>query len=109
MKTNHSFTTNSSTPEKKCKTKRRHLRIELDALKPILATLQNDSCPKCQGFVRTEGGESLSQIVIRCLNCGWQPQYQAPIFQETEETRMWRLLSTQFVSERDWPRIPVTF
>lgn len=92
------------TPQKK---HRLHTRIQLETLRPILAKLQDSQCPKCHGYVRTEAGESLGQTIIRCLNCGWQPHYQAPIIQETEEAKMCRLLTAQFVSECDWSRIPV--
>ena len=92
------------TPKKK---HRLHTRVQLESLRPILANFQGSQCPKCRGYVRTEAGESLSQTVIRCLNCGWQPHYQAPIIQETEESKMCRLLTAQFVSECDWSRIAV--
>ena len=108
MNTKHLTKTDSSqvqeTPKKK---DRLHTRIQLETLRPILAKLQGSHCPKCHGHVRTEAGESLSQTVIRCLNCGWQPHYQAPIIQETEAAKMCRLLTAQFVSECDWSRIPV--
>lgn len=91
------------------KNRRRHTRVQLEALRPIPVSFHNSDCPKCQGYVRTEAGESLSQIVIRCLNCGWQPHLQAPNIQETEESRMFRLLSSQFVSASYWDQIPVNF
>ena len=110
MNTKSSRKKNASvTPTNGNKKRRRHTRIQLDSLKPILANVQDGSCPKCKGRVRTEAGECLSQTVIRCLNCGWQPQYQAPIIRESEEARMWRALSVQFVSECDWYRLPVGF
>ena len=112
MNTERSLKTKASiTPTKKncIRNPRRHTRVQLDSLRPIPATLKNSQCPKCQGCVRTETGESLSQIIIRCLNCGWQPHLQAPIIQETEEARMFRFLTTQFVSKCDWDRIPVNF
>jgi len=110
MNTERSLKTNSSiTAKNRKKKQRRHTRIQLDSLRPILAHFQDSQCPKCEGYVRTEAGESLDQIVVRCLNCGWQPHYQAPIIQETEEARTCRLLTAQFVSECDWYRIPVVF
>lgn len=110
MNTERSHKANSSiTQNIHQKKKRRHTRIQLEALRPTLARFQDSGCPKCQGYVRTEPGESLAQIVIRCINCGWQPQYQAPIIQETEEARTCRLLTAQFVSIADWDRIPVNF
>ena len=112
MNTERSLKTNASitqTKKKRKKNSRRHTRVQLDSLRPIPTNFQNSQCPKCQGYVRTEAGESLSQIINRCLNCGWQPQFQAPIIQETEEARMFRLLTSQFVSECDWDRISVNF
>lgn len=110
MKTERSLKKNLSGNEKNLRKKhRRHTRVQLDSLRPILAHFQDSQCPKCQGYVRTEAGESLSQTIIRCLNCGWQPHFQAPIIQETEEARMFRLLTAQFVSECGWDRIPVNF
>ena len=98
----------SETPRQKYK--RRHTRVHLDSLKPTLAVLSEDSlsqCPKCQGRVFIEAGETMSETVIRCLNCGWQPQYQAPNIRETEESRIMRTLTYQFVSGCDWDRLPV--
>jgi predicted nucleic-acid-binding Zn-ribbon protein len=108
MNTKRSLKTDLSNIQKTPRKKHRlHTRVQLDTLRPILANFQDSQCPKCQGHVRTEAGESLSQIVIRCLNCGWQPHYQAPIIQETEEARICRLRTAQFVSECDWYRMPV--
>jgi len=112
MKTERSLKTNSSithTKKNRIKNPRHHTRAQLESLRPIPTNLQNSQCPKCQGFVRTEAGESVGQIIIRCLNCGWQPHLQAPIIQETEEARILRLLTVQFVSECDWDRSPVNF
>ena len=91
------------------KNRRRHTRIQLDSLRPKPTSFQDSECPKCHGYVRTESGESLSQIIIRCVNCGWQPHFQAPIIHETDEARMFRSLSSQFVFESDWDRIPANF
>jgi len=102
MKTKHVLKTDSSSTPKNPKKKHRpHTRVKLDILRPIPANFQDSKCPKCQGHVRTEAGESLSQIVIRCLNCGWQPHYQAPIIQETKEAKICRLRTAQFISECD--------
>ena len=112
MNTKSSHTVVSSIPLPQLirkKNRRRHTRVQLDALRPKLTSCQDSQCPKCHGYVRSEAGESLNQIVIRCLNCGWQPHFQAPIIQETEEAKMIRSLSSQFVFESDWDRIPVNF
>ncbi len=92
------------------KYKRRHTRVHLDSLKPQLPVFSEgplSQCPKCQGLIFTEAGETMSQTIIRCLNCGWQPQYQTPIIQESEESRIMRTLTNQFVSGTDWDRLPV--
>ncbi|MDR4460462.1 MAG: hypothetical protein MRJ67_08085 [Nitrospirales bacterium] len=91
------------------KIRRRHTRIHLDSLRPNPPTYCADTlaqCPKCQGLVHQEGGESSDETVVRCLNCGWQPHYQTPIIRESAESRIIRLLTTQFVSEYDWHRLP---
>jgi predicted nucleic-acid-binding Zn-ribbon protein len=92
------------------KYKRRHTRIHLDSLKPTPTNFLDGSlseCPKCQGFVFFEAGETTRQTIIRCLNCGWQPHYQAPKIQETEAARTMRTLTNQFVSGCDWDRLPI--
>jgi hypothetical protein len=94
------------------KIRRRHTRIHLDSLRPAPPNHLTDTltrCPKCQGLVLKEGGETFDETVIRCLNCGWQPHYQAPMIQETAESKTIRSLTAQFVSEHDWHRLPVGF
>ncbi|MDH3505097.1 MAG: hypothetical protein OEM58_11305 [Nitrospirota bacterium] len=91
------------------KIRRRHTRIHLDSLRPDPSDYHTDTrsqCPKCQGLVHQEGGETSNETVIRCLNCGWQPHYQIPMIQETAESRMIRSLTAQFVSEYAWYRLP---
>lgn len=112
MKTPKAQAANSSanTPSKaNRKIRRRHTRIHLDSLRPALpanvpGTLSQ--CPKCQGLVLKEAGETARECVIRCLNCGWQPHYQAPKIRETAESRTIRSLTAQFVAEYEWHRIP---
>jgi hypothetical protein len=92
------------------KYKRRHTRVHLDSLKPIPPVFTEGAlpqCPKCQGLIFIEAGETMSQTIVRCPNCGWQPQYQAPMFKETEESRVMRTLTNQFLSGSDWDRLPV--
>lgn len=94
------------------KYKRRHTRVHLDSLKPTPLVVSEDSlsqCPKCQGLIFFEAGETMSQTIVRCRNCGWQPHFQAPIIQETEESRMMRTLTNQFVSGADWDRLSVSW
>jgi len=92
------------------KYKRRHTRVHLESLRPtppVFTDASLSQCPKCQGLIFFEAGETMRQTIIRCLNCGWQPQYQAPIIRETEEARTMRTLTNQFVSGCDWDRLPV--
>ncbi len=98
-------TTSSSQTERKIR--RRHTRIHLDSLRPTLPHHVSDTlsqCPKCQGLVLKECGETASETVVRCLNCGWQPHYQAPMIQETSESKTIRSLTAQFVAEHEWHR-----
>lgn len=115
MKTSMQQIANSSantTSKTDRKIRRRHTRIHLDSLRPVPPNHLTDTltqCPKCQGLVLKEGGETSDETVTRCLNCGWQPHYQAPKIQETAESRTIRSLTAQFVSEHDWHRLPVGF
>ncbi|MEX0828623.1 MAG: hypothetical protein WD032_00065 [Nitrospirales bacterium] len=92
------------------KYKRRHTRVHLDSLKPIPPVLTKGAipqCPKCQGLIFIEAGETMSQTIVRCPNCGWQPHYHAPMIKETEESRVMRTLTNQFLSGSGWDRLPV--
>ncbi|HSF09840.1 MAG TPA: hypothetical protein VLA60_10520 [Nitrospirales bacterium] len=103
----NSSANNSATTHRKIR--RRHTRIHLDSLRPDPSAYCADAlaqCPKCQGLVHQEGGETSNETVVRCLNCGWQPHYQTPIIRETAESRLIRSLTAQFVSEYEWHRVP---
>jgi hypothetical protein len=94
------------------KPRRRHTRIHLESLKPALSNHLTGiltHCPKCHGLVLTEGGATVGETVVRCLNCGWQPHFHAPIIQETAESRTIRSLTARFLTEHDWHRVPVEF
>lgn len=94
------------------KYRRRHTQAHLNSLKPTPLLVSEDSltqCPKCQGLLFFESGETIRQTIVRCRNCGWQPQFKTPIIQETEESRMMRMLTNQFVSGPDWDRLPVSW
>jgi len=83
---------------------RRHTQIHLDSLRPAPLTDACSQCPKCQGLVHQEGGETSNETVIRCLNCGWQPHFQIPMIQETAESRIIRSLTAKLVSDDAWHR-----
>jgi len=105
-----SSTTKTSKHDRKIR--RRHTRVHLESLRPVPPNQLTDAlsqCPKCQGLVLQECGETSAETVVRCLNCGWQPHYQAPMIQETAESRTIRSLTAQFVSEHDWHRLSVGF
>ncbi len=107
---NNSLAKQQSKPGRKIR--RRHTRIHLDSLRPAPPIYGHETlpqCPKCQGLVLKESGETSTERIIRCLNCGWQPHFQAPIIQETAESKTFRSLTAQFVSEYDWHRLPVGF
>ena len=92
------------------KRRRRHTRVHLESLRPVTVALSPDSltqCPKCQGLVNVDSGEQLGMVVVRCLNCGWQPHHQARLIQETEEVRDIRSQISQFVADGDWTGFPV--
>lgn len=95
----------SNQPKSSPRTKRRrHTRIHLDALRPPTASLTMESlssCPKCHGLIYVDGGETLSEKVIRCLNCGWQPFHRINQFEEPEEARTIRALTIQIGSYDD--------
>lgn len=56
-------------------------------------------CPKCHGLLTVVLQESSQPIEIRCINCGWQPQWGMRIIDETEEARTIRRLTTQFSAQ----------
>lgn len=103
--------TSTKRPNADRKLERRHKRTILDSLRPTPYTLPTgelSQCPKCQGRVYIEAGERLDSTVIRCLNCGWQPQYQTPLIHETEEAKTIRSLTAEFFSDWEWHRFPRT-
>ncbi|HQU28077.1 MAG: hypothetical protein R3B83_07380 [Nitrospirales bacterium] len=80
------------------KNRRRHTRVQLEALRPSTTLLELESlttCPKCHGLIYVDGGEMLSEKVIRCLNCGWQPFHRINQMEEPEEARTMRALTIQ--------------
>ncbi len=96
----------TSTPKRR----RRHTRVHIDSLRPVTVSLSPDAlseCPKCQGLVNVDEGEQMGKIVVRCLNCGWQPHHQARRIQETEEAKDIRSRISQFVAEGEWVGFPI--
>lgn len=94
------------------KKRRRHTRVHLEALRPPTPFLYMSSlshCPKCQGLIYVDGGETLSEKVIRCLNCGWQPSHRLNQVEEPEEARTMRALTIQIGSYDDTRNQSVNF
>ncbi len=80
------------------KKRRRHTRTHIETLRPIIPDLPLHSmsnCPKCQGLLHIGGGETMSERIMRCLNCGWQPHHRISIVEEPEEARTLRHTAVQ--------------
>ena len=63
-------------------------------------------CRKCQGFLVLQQPDPSQPIEIRCVNCGWQPQWGTKIVTETDEIRSIRRLTAKFSSESVWRGTP---
>lgn len=44
-------------------------------------------CGKCAGWIIEDAPSEQGTREIKCLNCGWKPQYHARIIVESEEIR----------------------
>jgi hypothetical protein len=91
---------------------RRHTRLQLDAMRPSMPPLLLESlsdCPKCHGLLYVDGGETLSEKVVRCLNCGWQPFHRISLIEEPEEARTMRALTVQIGSSSDFRNQSIAF
>jgi hypothetical protein len=44
-------------------------------------------CGKCAGWIIEDGANGPAAKEIKCLNCGWKPQYHDRIIVESEEIR----------------------
>ena len=57
---------------------------------------RSNHCPKCDGLVVCQPINSSNMMDIRCINCGWQPQWGTRIVTESAEVRSIRKLTSQF-------------
>jgi len=67
-------------------------------IRPVVALATSgsvDNCLKCQGWMVVQEMDLSAKIEIRCLNCGWQPQYGERVIQETEEARSIRRFTAE--------------
>ena len=55
-------------------------------------------CLKCQGWIVIREVDCNKKLEMRCLNCGWQPQYGKRLIQETEEARSIRRFTASVFS-----------
>ena len=85
-----------SKPKRKAKRSDDHSSTRLSPLltlavtQPEIGFLTSKHCLKCQGWLIIQEVTLAQDREIRCLNCGWQPQYSERFIQETEEARLFR-------------------
>lgn len=53
-------------------------------------------CPKCRGLLTAQVVDLTTKNDIRCINCGWQPQWGTRVVTESDEVRSIRRLTAQF-------------
>ena len=81
-------------------------------IRPVVALSPSgsvDHCMKCQGWMVVQEIDLSKKLEMRCLNCGWQPQYGERVIQETEEARSIRRFTAELfggISE-DLPSTPL--
>ncbi len=55
-------------------------------------------CLKCRGWLDVQAVDPTKKVEMRCLNCGWQPQFGERIIKESEEARSIRRFTAEFLS-----------
>ncbi len=55
-------------------------------------------CPKCQGLLMAQSVDLTIKNDIRCINCGWQPQWGTRVVTESDELRSIRRLTAELCS-----------
>ena len=55
-------------------------------------------CPKCQGLLMAQAVDLTTKNDIRCINCGWQPQWGTRVVTESDELRSIRRLTAELCS-----------
>jgi len=71
---------------------------------PVVAQVPHGSvrhCLKCQGWMVFQMVDLSKKQEMRCLNCGWQPQYGERTIQETDEARSIRRFTAELFSSSD--------
>lgn len=58
-------------------------------------------CLKCHGWIVVQVVDLSKNQEMRCLNCGWQPQYGERTITETEEARSIRRFTAELFSSTD--------
>jgi len=71
---------------------------------PVTAQIPHDSahhCLKCKGWIVVQVVDLATTREMRCLNCGWQPQYGERTITETQESRSIRRFTAELFSTSD--------
>ncbi len=55
-------------------------------------------CPKCRGLLMAQAADLSTKNDIRCINCGWQPQWGTRVVTESDELRSIRRLTAKLCS-----------
>jgi hypothetical protein len=81
-------------------------------VRPMVARAPSGSvehCLKCQGWIVVQEIDLSKKLEMRCLNCGWQPQYGQRVIQETEEARSIRRFTADLFggTPNDLPSTPL--
>lgn len=84
-------------------------------IRPMVALAPSGSmehclkCLKCHGWIVVQEIDLSKKLEMRCLNCGWQPQYGERVIRETEEARSIRRFTAEMfgVSSPDLPSTPL--
>lgn len=67
-------------------------------IRPVVALAPSGSmehCLKCHGWIVVQEIDLSKKLEMRCLNCGWQPQYGERVIRETEEARSIRRFTAE--------------
>ena len=81
-------------------------------IRPVVALAPSGSiehCLKCHGWIVVQEIDLSKKLEMRCLNCGWQPQYGERVIQETEEARSIRRFTAELFggASRDFAATPL--
>jgi len=73
------------------------LQLEMPEAATIFGSSSN--CRKCQGWIMVQVQDHSPTPEIRCINCGWRPQYHDRIQSETTASLLMREATTKLVQE----------